>query len=270
MHHCREARPSLAPGEVHVWRTLVADFDAASPALLDTLSDDEWARAARLRIADDRRRFIVTRGLLRRVLGGYLNIDAAEVAFAYGPNGKPMLTPAFDTRLQFNVSHAGDIALIAVSYERPVGVDVEQIRPLDDVAALADMVFTPTERAVWQALPGSESLEVFFKLWTRKEALLKGLGAGLSRPAHGLEIGVGGDSVLWRDSTAPHTTWRLADIAPWCGYVACIAVETTGPMPTLYDWDLSQNSCETFLWAHHMIDVAALAGALASFRGGAQ
>ncbi len=259
--------PPLAPGEVHVWRASLT-ADAVDGGLPDTLSEDERARAARLRSPDERRRFVTTRGALRALLGGYLGLDAASIAFAYGPYGKPMLAPGMPRSVEFSVSHAGDLALVVVSSGESVGVDVEPVRHLDDVAAMADIVLAPSERATWTALAEGEQTQAFVRLWTRKEAVLKGLGVGLSRQPREIEVG---DDALWQDPSWPHATWRLVDICPWPGYLACVALSTTYAVdgPGVKYWSLPRPTSSAWGRASGMASNA-LVAAGAGFRRGAR
>ncbi|MFN8474511.1 MAG: 4'-phosphopantetheinyl transferase superfamily protein [Anaerolineae bacterium] len=241
--HSSPDRLTLLPGEVHVWRIVLETTRELEPELRDALSADERARANRLVFDGHRARFVATRGWLRSLLGRYLGIDARDVSFTYGSNGKPMLAPAMAWRLEFSVSHAEDLALVALSLEQPVGVDAEPVRTIPELAELAELVFAPTERAAWEALPAAERNIAFFETWTRKEAVLKGLGDGLSRAPRELEVGWRHDADVWRDPVAPHTQWRLTSFCPLAGNAACVAVQTVGltaaPNTTFFDITLA-------------------------------
>ncbi|KAB2835928.1 4'-phosphopantetheinyl transferase superfamily protein, partial [bacterium] len=171
---------ALPPGEVHVWR---AELDVAAKTLAELrglLSEDERARADRFVRAEDRLRFTAARGLLRRPLGWYLQTPSEKIRFAYGPQGRPELaaeTPGVG--LRFNLSHSGEIVLIAFARDREVGVDVEALRAPVDEAALARRYFRSEESARLAELPEAERRREFFRLWTRKEALLKAKGLGV-------------------------------------------------------------------------------------------
>lgn len=186
-------RPPGRPGAaLHVWGfDLGPRQDAA--ALRRLLSPEETARAARLRSAALQRRFVVSRARLREILGSYLELEGADLVFAYGPNGKPRLGDGTRTHdstglvaqiapLAFNLTHSRDLALCAVSELGEVGVDLEGVRPLKDAARLAQRHFSPEEFRRWAALESSGRLDGFYRVWTRKEALLKAAGVGLSRP----------------------------------------------------------------------------------------
>jgi 4'-phosphopantetheinyl transferase len=140
------------------------------------LSADERTRAARLIMPDARRRFIAARAGLREILAQITGIDAAALTFGAGEHGKPHQTGIANAP-HFNLAHSGDLALVAIA-DRPVGVDLEQVRPLANMAQMADMSFTDEERAALWSLDEPAQTAAFFRLWTRKEALMKAHGAG--------------------------------------------------------------------------------------------
>jgi 4'-phosphopantetheinyl transferase len=138
-----------------------------------TLDARERNRAALFRFDLHRRRFILAHGALRKVLGEFLNRSAADVAIEQADFGKPFLP---DSDIFFNMSHSEECIVIAVRRGKPVGVDVEFIRPVTDMLAIVEENFYPHERSLLN------SQEMFFKYWTRKEALIKAVGRGISIP----------------------------------------------------------------------------------------
>lgn len=144
------------------------------------LSRDERARGARFREGVLRRRFVQSRCLLRRILARHLAVSPEGLAFRYTEEGKPFL--GAEHGLEFSLSHSGSLLLLGVAREA-VGVDIEGVRPMPDLEAVARLVFTPEEMAFLEEDPPGGRLEAFFRLWAGKEALLKGLGVGfLSDP----------------------------------------------------------------------------------------
>ena len=167
-------------GEIHIWQAdLLLD---GQEAYWNTLSADEKERANRFHFERDRRRYIVARGSLRKLLGGYLDCEPGSLQFAYGAQGKPFLASWLDVpNLHFNVTHSVDSALLAFAHQE-IGIDIEAVSEHVDVELIAPGVFSPSELAQWQALPASEKRSSFFSLWTRKEALVKALGRGIGYP----------------------------------------------------------------------------------------
>ena len=142
---------SLEEDEVHVWRVLVDTQVTQTARFWPVLSPDEQARADRFVFPIHRNRFIVTRGALRMVLARYLTHDPEQLAFRYGPYGKPALDLGADSvDLRFNVSHSHALALIAVTCSRDVGVDVERRERERAVIRIAERFFAPREVAAFQ------------------------------------------------------------------------------------------------------------------------
>lgn len=223
----------LTPGVVHVWATALDRDPAALPRLRDNLTDDESARADRFHFERDARRFVVARAMLRDVLGAYLGVAPRVVRFGYGPRDKPALAPPLDaTGVQFNVSHSGEIALYALTLHRQIGVDVEQVRPLADLDALARRNFSRAECAALFALPPARRPPAFFACWTRKEAYVKALGDGLSHPLDAFTVSFAiGEPARVLDIAGDAVAagrWTLAAVDVGAGYQAAVAVD--GPV----------------------------------------
>jgi 4'-phosphopantetheinyl transferase len=161
---------------VHVWRI---PLDSADPAgLLPLLDARERRRAAGFVEAAHRRRFVLAHGVTRLILGGYLGVRPGELRWRLGRCGKPELVGAA-ARLRVNLSHSADLALLAITEGREVGVDVERVRDDLPAAALAARYFTPEDAAPVRAAGGAERAWWFLRLWTRKEACVKASGGRL-------------------------------------------------------------------------------------------
>jgi 4'-phosphopantetheinyl transferase len=149
---------------------------------LRLLSDDERHRAARFRFDDDRHRFAVARARLRAALAEVLGEDPAALQFGAGPHGKPFV---IGHRVEFNLSHSGDLVAIAVA-EEPLGIDVEHIVAARANRGVAERWFSAAERAWMDAQPNRE--RAFFRLWTIKESAMKADGGGLSIPLDEVQV----------------------------------------------------------------------------------
>lgn len=147
------------------------------------LSDDERTRAGAFRFESDRQRFIVRRGLLRRILGDTLDLDPARLRFATTAVGKPYLAFPEQSGLWFNLSHSGDQIAYAFSGHAETGIDIERIRTVEGIDRLARNYFSAEEYALIVNLPAWEKNKAFIKLWCIKEALIKASGWSLE---HGL------------------------------------------------------------------------------------
>lgn len=170
---------NLVPGRdrIDVWRCRL-DLDSSRvDKYAALLSGDEKERAGRYSFESKRKQFIIGRGFLRRTLGLMLDTNPRRFFFEYGPKGKPSL--AGEPALRFNLSHAGRWALVAVSEDRRVGIDIEQIRKKPHLLAMAKRFFATEEVESLTSAPPSEMTESFYTCWCRKEAVLKASGEGI-------------------------------------------------------------------------------------------
>ena len=183
------------PGDaaVHVWHARWDHAGDGGHALrawaLPMVNAAERARADRRATALLQSRQLAASAMTRAVLAGYLDADPGSLAFESGAHGKPELARSAWRWLRYNLSHSGDAIVVAVAVERAVGVDVEHVADLTDVEHLAERVLTPAERAIVLARPaGGERQRAFYRLWTLKEAYLKGVGTGITVPFHRVEV----------------------------------------------------------------------------------
>lgn len=227
-----EAPIALPADEVHVWRVELAHVATAKQRWEPILSADERTRAARFHFLRDRQRYTATRALLRMLLSGYLGLNPQELVFSYSKSGKPSLNSGDNEKLEFNVSHSGEIALLAFTRDRDVGVDVEQIRENFDHEAIAGRFFSVPEQQQLAALPMAERYRGFFRCWTRKEAYIKAEGSGLSLPLQQFDVslGAGAPSLLLatRPDSAEAARWTLREVPAGEGYVAALCVQGDG------------------------------------------
>jgi len=217
---------SLGPYDVHVWCIPLDVGAAAVNRLARSLSIDERTRAQRFRAERDARRYIAAHGALRRLLARYMNEREDRIEFRYGASGKPAVEcPVGATRIRFNMSHSGSIALIALCARAEIGIDVEQVRDISDAAGVVHTFFTPDEAQRWRALPASGRTQAFYDGWTRKEALVKAVGDGLSMALDSFEVplnpGESGTITLPRQGAL---AWSILDVSPSPGYSAALAI----------------------------------------------
>ena len=215
---------NLANNEVHIWR---ANLDLAAEKvnqLATIISPDEQQRAERFHFQQHRNRFIVGRGMLRQILGNYLNIEPNKLEFAYSDRGKPYLP---QNNLQFNLSHSQTLAVYGFVREKKIGIDLEYIRSMTDAEKIADRFFSAKEYSAISKLSKEAKQEAFFQYWTAKEAYLKatgeGLGGGLGEIEFELTPGV--KLVGIRGDRAAAAGWFVRNFIPEQEYTATVAVE---------------------------------------------
>lgn len=216
---------TLDADTVHVWRAELDRPPHDVDGLFRHLSSDETERAGRFRLAQHRDRYVVGRGVLRTLLGRYLNTRPGALRFTYNARGKPKLAGA---DLQFNVTHSGGIALFAVTRAAPVGIDVERVRPNVTDDRIAERFFAPEEVDALRALDPSDRHEAFFRCWTRKEAFVKACGEGLSLALDRFVVSLSPDVapalLETKDDPNEANEWSLHELRPGPGYIAALAV----------------------------------------------
>jgi 4'-phosphopantetheinyl transferase len=229
-------------GILDVWQIRLPDMRLHASGLRSLLADDELLTADNFHFENDQLRFVVTRGLLRIILSLYLDTPPAELGFAYSEFGKPSLSNRFaSTGLRFNVSHAGDVALVAVAYNREVGVDVEAIRDDFEFEPIAKNFFSALELEELLAIPHDVRPRAFFECWTRKEAFLKARGEGLSYPLNRFTVSFTHrerQKIDIYDDPEELYPWGLCSFSFDGGYVGAVAAVG-------YDWKLEMRELVT-------------------------
>ncbi len=239
------ASPVLSSEDVHVWQATLNQPADIVDRLAATLSNDERQRAERFHFERDRRRFTAGRGILRVILGRYLNLEPDRLRFSYGAQGKPYLAqPAGNPPLSFNLTHSHELALYAFTLGREVGIDVEYIKPLPDLEQIAGRFFSAQEQAQLLALPPAQKAAGFFNCWTRKEAYIKALGQGLSIPLDAFDVSLipGQPAALLKVKTDPRESrrWTLKALTPAPGYIAAVAAQGQHWQLRCWQWPASQ------------------------------
>ena len=214
-------QPERSPDPVHLvaFRLDQGDPDEA------WLDERERERAARMRAEPVRRRFVWGRATLRRFLSAELGLQPAELCLREARHGRPELAGAMDGALVFNMAHSGDRALLAWRRGGLLGVDLEELRPVQRMAELAEETLTPDELEAWRAAPEPTREASFFRSWTRKEAVLKATGLGLSGGLRQLDVR--GAAPL--DIHFAGARFCVLDLHAWTDCPAALAVDGVAP-----------------------------------------
>ncbi len=243
----RESGPiEIGAREVHLWGIWLNAGTEALAQFSSTLSSEERYRADRFSSEILKCSYTFSRGGLRILLAHYLGRLPNEIELIRGPKGKPSLRES--SRIRFNTSHSGQMALYAFTLGCEVGVDVEQIRKLDDAESLASRFFSPGEISELLSLNPKEMTQAFFRCWTRKEAYIKAVGGGLSIPLSCFQVtllhGVPARLVQIADDMGDAGEWTLHHLEPAPGYVGALAYQDNPrPItihPTVRAEDLSE------------------------------
>jgi 4'-phosphopantetheinyl transferase len=212
-------------------------FDPADPQFA-CLSPEEVARAVRFIRPRDRLRFARCRSALRHILGSLLALPDDCLSFRTIGAGKPELDPSSTdqsphaaSELRFNVSHSGNLGLIAASQGRELGVDIEQIRPIKEAERIVASYFSASEQVAFAAIPADLKDRAFHRGWTRKEAIIKADGTGLAGLATTFETHFGPNEIPDRFMpTRPFpriNRWHLWEVSPSPGFVAALALDSS-------------------------------------------
>lgn len=220
------AHVELARNEVHVWAVQLPQPVSLAHKLAACLDEEEKVRAVRFQFEPLRQSFRVSHGAMRLILSRYANLAPERLRFAHGPFGKPELEPK--SAVRFNLSHSGELALLAVTLEHEIGVDVEVLRPVPEAEAIARSNFSSNEFAAFRRLDEKQKLLAFLNCWTRKEAFIKAHGAGLSMPLEQFEVAFAPNEparlMSIHGNARAAERWTLCALHPAEGYVAALAV----------------------------------------------
>ena len=239
-------QPILSNNQVHVWRANLELSTTDIEQLATCLSTDEIARANKFHFPKHRRRFIAARGILRHLLGNYIQLSPNIIEFEYGDRGKPRLaTSVADSSLQFNVSHSEEYALYGFTHHHLIGVDLEYLREMKDAVKLAERFFSPREFKLLTSYASEQQREVFFKLWTAKESYLKAIGTGLTNSLASIDISfdqAGNPKLLAIEEDLEATAnWVMYPCVPETNYVATVAIKTLTNSQQIDFWNWHQN-----------------------------
>ena len=217
----------LKAEEIDIWSfSLNCDPSAVSRSFR-LLSPDEKQKADRFRFEKDRDRYVVARGSLRRIIGSYLGLQPDQIRFSYNRFGKPFIDDQ-NVSIRFNVSHSRDIALIAVTSGKEVGIDIEFVDDGLDVLTTAKCIFSQTETSILEKLPSDLRTRAFFKAWTSKEAYLKALGKGFSDESRQFPVSILMDEqkfVFITNDGHRSRKWSLMSLPSGRNYSSALVVE---------------------------------------------
>ena len=216
----------LQPGEIQIWQAFneVAEQDYSK--LKELLSSDEIERASRFRFERHRMQYVIGRSLLRILIAAYLQEDAGAIRFHHTSKGKPELLSADNAAgLHFNMAHSGRIILFGFIRNQKIGIDIEEIRKDIEIDEISERFFSPSERTYLASLPLSLRYDEFFRCWTRKEALLKATGEGLSVGLSSFSVFSNSDKDSCRVQIGDSDRWLIQDVDVGIGYAGAAALE---------------------------------------------
>ena len=233
---------NLELNQVNIWRVSFNHLPDPVQGADTTLSADESQRAAKFRFEMDRIRFVISHIALRDILSRYLHIEPEKISFTVGEYGKPTIISKL--KLDINLSHSGDYALIAVARERKVGVDVERFRQELEIEKIAHRFFSKKENAELLSLPSDQQQIGFFNCWARKEAYIKAHGLGLSLPLNSFDVSLTPGQPAALKATRPDSQeasrWTLLSLDVDHHHAGAVAVEGLDLDFRFWDWNVNR------------------------------
>jgi 4'-phosphopantetheinyl transferase len=212
---------TLSPSSSHVWRIRISQNLSLIDAAMGLLSTDEQERASRYYREKDKQRFIVSRIALRTLLARYLNLNHKEIYFEVGENKKPHVKG--NTRLHYNVSHSGDIVLIALSGSA-IGVDVENMPSETHYTEIMEISYSKDETD--HVNTATNPLQTFYTLWTRKEALLKATAKGIDDDMKFIPC-IDGLHNVKAETIGSNDNWMVSSFKVDHDHLGCVATAST-------------------------------------------
>jgi len=217
----------LGQDEIHVWKLPLRRTDEQFIDFENSLCQDERQRADAFLFPHLRQRFVARRGLQRLILGQYCGVRAKDIKFVYDDHGKPQVSPDHNLiNLHFSISHSEDLALLACSRHKPVGIDIENIRAVEDRDDIVSRFFSDIEKQAWQSIKPAERTQAFFKAWTRKEAFVKALGVGLGLDLNQFSVSFEDQDtrlLSWSEESEKKENWMLYLVNPDQNFSAALA-----------------------------------------------
>jgi 4'-phosphopantetheinyl transferase len=234
----------LVDNQVFVWRVHLGSALVSVERLRSFLSREETDRVARFHFEPDRRRAVVSRGLLRVLLARELDERPERIAFSCSAQGKPELARHDPAGLQFNLSHSHEEILIAMARGRRLGVDIEYMRASVGEDEISGRHFTAAECSRLRAIPATQRSIAFFSYWTCKEAFIKAKGGGLSIPLNAFEVAIHLD----RDDVPVRVlspqieggAWSIRRLTAPEGYAAALAAAGSDWKLHCWNWDFTR------------------------------
>lgn len=226
----------LTRAAVHIWIADVALIRWEYNKIEEILSDDECDRANRYVFERDRRSYMIRRAILRMILGHYLDLRPEQITFRHNRYGKPMLGTQ---DIFFSLSQSSGCAIYSFAQARQVGVDIERIRAVPDMEQIAKRSFSKAEYESYSSQTKNAKQELFFKYWSRKEALIKAVGRGISIPLDTFDVSTNEDGparqVEMKTCKGKACLWTIQDIDLRPGFASAVATEGPDlPIPHTY------------------------------------
>jgi 4'-phosphopantetheinyl transferase len=211
-------------GVVHLWIADLRDWKIHEENFKSYLSPDEIFRYRRYLIPEKKEQFLYSRGLIRNLLSSYLNVSPESIELSNNHSGKPYLS---DANLSFNVSHSSDLLIIGICSGSEIGVDIQNVYPIENPETIIKNTFSQKERTFLSKYQNNDLHIPFFSIWTAKEAYIKALGEGFQKNSKDFSLipepSRGVFQLLDPSNKDQESPWTIRSVEVIPGYVAAIA-----------------------------------------------
>jgi 4'-phosphopantetheinyl transferase len=213
--------------EIHLWVIELIQRDDTLSILKRLLDKKELKRLNQYVLYKDKRRFLISRSILKEIIGKYLDVNAKDISITYNLYGKPCLDESINPEhIDFSLAHSHELVVYAISRQRRVGVDLEYIHRELDHEKIGYRFFTKRENKIIKSLPETHKREAFFNGWTRKEALLKAMGDDEILDFHNIEVSLSPGEVARiidsNDKNIDASEWQIIPFSPHSDYIGSI------------------------------------------------
>ena len=214
---------------IHIWTCVLNHLERTVNNYYSLLSSDEKIRAEKFKIREIRNRWIITRGLLRVLLSHYQECEPQQIEFNYNEFGKPFVSAdEAGNSISFNLSDSDDLVVYVFAKTGSVGIDVEKVTEINNLSEVIDLCFHKDEKKWFNDLPLDKRNNIFYKIWTTKEAYIKAIGKGLSFSPDKINLLMDSNaSMRYKNIIGDenHRRWNSISFEPHPDYISTVVID---------------------------------------------
>jgi len=215
--------------KIHIWSANLDQPEYISQKYYSVLSLQEKAQADKRKIKELRNRFIISKGILRQLLADYLGYETQEIEFEYNGFGKPSISFSSNADdICFNLSHSNHLAVFAFAKNKNIGIDIQQVQGIPDMDGVVNLCFSEFEKEWFYRISPAEKNEIFYKIWTTKEAYIKAIGKGFSFPPDKISLDLNSNNeIVLKEIVGDNNLkrWKLFSFRPKPDFISSVVVE---------------------------------------------
>lgn len=231
--------------EVHIWNYLLDVTNPDVDFFYSLLNEEEKKGIDKIKLQGVRNRRIISKAIVKDIISKYLGINISQIKFLYNRFGKPVLPEEINlSGLRFNISHSNGLGIIALIKKNQIGVDIEEIVELEDINDIIHTCFSKNEQYLFNDLELSEKTNLFYKIWTGKEAFIKAIGQGFSFPLQNISFGLDDDNKIIineiADAQENLNNWKAYNFSSRENYTSTVVVNLNSFLTKKFEWNLTE------------------------------